>query len=435
MSSTPATLPPLSSFPLDLSSLSPVVSTSLEFAYTSPTIKSAEDARASTFPFISGDTESPLYNDAYSAASLILGRRMVEGAMYTEALRALDLGMLRGGVEKWCDTYKDVCLAAQEGKEREERGELVSEGGGGDDNDDGGDGGNADDAYNTDDAEKADDAASAMYGSGSPIPRIPQSSLPLSAFTSDYLTPSKPCVITLAEAPCPEWTFERLKNRFGGRLVPVEVVDEKDRNKGYLGKSWDKEIMTFGGYLDEHVMGKKTPSKVGYLAQHPLLSQIPNLLSDLPTLPYTSALDSLDRDAPPSCEFRSSSSPLLSAWVGPADTVSPLHNDPYHNLYLQIQGRKYVRIYGVDDTEKVYPMKGERCNTSSVNIDDPDPTLHPLFPTATYQEVILSPGDMLYIPRLSWHYVRAVEPAVNVSMWWGARMGLRERGGAYKPVY
>jgi hypothetical protein len=67
--------------------------------------------------------------------------------------------------------------------------------------------------------------------------------------------------------------------------------------------------------------------------------------------------------------------------------------------------------------------------------DDPDPTLHPLFPTATYQEVILSPGDMLYIPRLSWHYVRAVEPAVNVSMWWGARMGLRERGGAYKPVY
>jgi hypothetical protein len=42
---------------------------------------------------------------------------------------------------------------------------------------------------------------------------------------------------------------------------------------------------------------------------------------------------------------------------------------------------------------------------------------------------------MLYIPRLSWHYVRAVEPAVNVSMWWGARMGLRESRGTFKPVY
>jgi hypothetical protein len=36
--------------------------------------------------------------------------------------------------------------------------------------------------------------------------------------------------------PCPEWTFEGLRKRFGGRLVPVEVVDEKDRNQGYMGK-------------------------------------------------------------------------------------------------------------------------------------------------------------------------------------------------------
>jgi hypothetical protein len=75
-----------------------------------------------------------------------------------------------------------------------------------------------------------------LNGSGTPIPRISQASLPLSTFTSDYLTPSKPCVITLAEMPCPEWTFEGLRKRFGGRLVPVEVVDEKDRNQGYMGK-------------------------------------------------------------------------------------------------------------------------------------------------------------------------------------------------------
>jgi hypothetical protein len=94
-------LPPLDSFPLDLSSLSPAVSASISAAYASSSIKSAEKARTSTFPFITGTIESPLYNDAYSAASLILGRGLVKEGRYVEALRALDLGMLRGGVEKW----------------------------------------------------------------------------------------------------------------------------------------------------------------------------------------------------------------------------------------------------------------------------------------------------------------------------------------------
>jgi len=195
--------------------------------------------------------------------------------------------------------------------------------------------------------------------------------------------------------------------------------------------------MSFSDYIDSHVKGAvpggDESKRLGYLAQHPLLSQIPNLLSDLPSLPYTSSHDSLDSSAPPSCEFQNC--PILSAWIGPSGTVSPLHNDPYHNLYLQVKGRKYVRIYPISSTSSLYPMSGPRCNTSNVDVDDPDCLSYPDFAGAPYQECVLEEGEALYIPRLSWHYVRGVEPSVNVSMWWGARMGLGEVKGVWTPIY
>mmetsp|Transcript_655 Transcript_655/g.1865 ORF Transcript_655/g.1865 Transcript_655/m.1865 type:complete len:179 (+) Transcript_655:166-702(+) len=142
--------------------------------------------------------------------------------------------------------------------------------------------------------------------------------------------------------------------------------------------------------------------------------------------------------APRWCETRNET-PLMAAWLGPAGTVSPLHHDPHHNILVQVVGYKYVRIYGSDQTHRLYPMDGDRCNSSQVDVDEFEQAgsnglkqgaegsyrdRFPRFGEAPFWQCVLGPGDGLYIPRHAWHYVRSLTPSFSVSFWWGARMGL-----------
>ena len=37
---------------------------------------------------------------------------------------------------------------------------------------------------------------------------------------------------------------------------------------------------------------------------------------------------------------------------------------------------------------------------------------------AEYAEALLEPGDVLFVPRGWWHYVRSVDVSASVSFWW-----------------
>ncbi|MCJ1427900.1 hypothetical protein MMC29_005806 [Sticta canariensis] len=239
----------------------------------------------------------------------------------------------------------------------------------------------------------------------------------------------------------------------GRRLVPVEV------GRSYTDEGWGQRILTFGAFLDEYLMRKghgdgeeedeeTRGAKIGYLAQHDLFAQIPSLRNDIcvPDYCYTAPppLSHLQKRQTPQL-----SEPLLNAWLGPAGTVSSLHTDPYHNILCQVVGRKYVRLYRPDQTEKLYPRGMEQggvvdmSNTSQVdkveveeftkmNADvglveagektgqgrGEEEDKFPLFRTASYQETILNEGECLYIPAGWWHYVRSLTVSFSVSFWW-----------------
>lgn len=73
-----------------------------------------------------------------------------------------------------------------------------------------------------------------------------------------------------------------------------------------------------------------------YLAQHQLFDQIPALRRDVMTPDYCALLLE-DEEGEAGAE-----SVVMNAWFGPKGTVSPLHNDPFHNLLAQVVGKKRV---------------------------------------------------------------------------------------------
>lgn len=188
---------------------------------------------------------------------------------------------------------------------------------------------------------------------------------------------------------------------------------------------------------EERVEGK------AYLAQYPLFQQIPSLQADIWPPDYCSLAEPLQQgragaasaaekeptasSSPPSSPsspsptLEDAQEPRINAWFGPAGTVSCLHYDKPHNLLAQVVGCKYVRLYPPSSSAALCPHACPMQNTAQY--EDPlEESYRAAFPAAAAEpwlEVVLQPGDVLYIPPGWWHYVKSLETSFSVSFWWG----------------
>ncbi|XP_075851311.1 bifunctional peptidase and arginyl-hydroxylase JMJD5 isoform X2 [Microcebus murinus] len=90
-----------------------------------------------------------------------------------------------------------------------------------------------------------------------------------------------------------------------------------------------------------------------------------------------------------------------------------------HQLFDQVMGRKYIRLYSPQESEALYPHDTHLLhNTSQVDVENPDLEKFPKFAEAPFQSCVLSPGEILFIPVKYWHYVRALDLSFSVSFWW-----------------
>ncbi|KAK6342479.1 hypothetical protein TWF718_007882 [Orbilia javanica] len=223
----------------------------------------------------------------------------------------------------------------------------------------------------------------------------------------------------------------------GRRIVPVEI------GKTYADPDLKQRILTFEHFFSNYLI--RAPGRgdldteeegvFGYLAQHNLLTQIPSLRDDIcipEYINYTepSSIDDEDEDEDEEVAT------TINAWFGPANTITPLHTDNYHNIFCQVVGRKYVRLYPPGAREAMFPMgKDERGvdmgNTSSIPVswvegeefidtgEDGDAERWKQFKSEGYIEFLVEPGEAVFFPKGWWHYVRSVEASFSVNFWWG----------------
>ncbi|XP_063286417.1 bifunctional peptidase and arginyl-hydroxylase JMJD5 isoform X2 [Pelobates fuscus] len=224
----------------------------------------------------------------------------------------------------------------------------------------------------------------------------------LEHFKANYLVTQQPVILEgiIDHWPCmKKWSVDYIQRVAGCRTVPVELGSR------YTDVDWSQKLMTINEFISKYILNQQ--GGTGYLAQHQLFDQIHELKEDISIPDYCCLGDGDEDDI------------TINAWFGPAGTVSPLHQDPQQNFLAQIVGRKYIRLYSVNETENLYPFESSLLhNTSQVDIENPDLDKFPKFPQSKYHDCILSPGQLLFIPVQWWHYVRALDISFSVSYWW-----------------
>ena len=102
-------------------------------------------------------------------------------------------------------------------------------------------------------------------------------------------------------------------------------------------------------------------------------------------------------------------------WIGPAGTVTPLHHDLTNNFIAQIVGRKRVKILPASEVGKLY--NHHRVFSEITDLEDPalDVARFPRLVGARAYEVVLLPGEILFMPLAWWHQVKALDFSVTAT--------------------
>jgi len=106
-------------------------------------------------------------------------------------------------------------------------------------------------------------------------------------------------------------------------------------------------------------------------------------------------------------------------WVSSAGMITHGHFDQDYNFFIQVSGKKRFTLWPSIQHELLYmyPRVHPMWHKSRINFRDVDPQQFPLFLKSQALQVTVGPGDVLYIPPYTWHYVETLTPSVSLSTW------------------
>lgn len=241
------------------------------------------------------------------------------------------------------------------------------------------------------------------------IPRESASSLFQEQFAQRYQTLGLPVVITELFPPEWDWTLDYLCQVLGDRQFILryyghERYSQDKRTWTSIGSGVPPQTKPFSEYADLLRSGEASQHDI-YLAKCPLYAT---------PLMETEAMQCVNRSLHQLGLIHSASP--LNLWVGPAGHIECLHYDPMDGTLIQLHGSKKIILFPPSQTANLYPFPvyvhlrhGMKLRAwfSQVYPDRPDFDAFPNLRTALQHrhDVILNPGEALYIPTGWWHEV------------------------------
>lgn len=228
------------------------------------------------------------------------------------------------------------------------------------------------------------------------------------AFAAEYLLPEKPVVLTDLTAPWPasqKWTIDHFKKTYGHLRVPVVSNNYSRPGKGYMSPD---RVITFGEFLDILESG---PTDLRIFLWN-IFREAPELRNDF-TVP--TIMDGFVNDFP-------------FMFFGGQGSKVALHYDidMSHVFLNQIHGRKRVLLFSHDQSRNLYHHPFTVA--SYVDLNNPDYERFPALARVKGFEVLLAPGETLFMPSGFWHYIEYTDGGYSMSLRSYGSLPARVRG-------
>ncbi|MDZ8264149.1 cupin-like domain-containing protein [Nostoc sp. ChiQUE01b] len=222
---------------------------------------------------------------------------------------------------------------------------------------------------------------------------------------------------------CNNWSNDYLINHCGNNMVSVRFYTKNFfndyQNFACEGGDYDtlEKEMKYQEYIKDYLENRVNKNKNNYdflgcyLPQAYFEERFPEIVGDVTYPEY------LNRK------------PVVFLWQGFSSknfsSTTNLHFDGFHNIFVQIRGRKRILLFPPSNYLSFYPPLENSVGIpefSKVNPDVLNLELFPKFPWEEKIEVILQPGEMLYIPPFWWHYVTAVDENISLSFFYDIKI-------------
>jgi hypothetical protein len=119
-------------------------------------------------------------------------------------------------------------------------------------------------------------------------------------------------------------------------------------------------------------------------------------------------------------------------WMGIAPTYTPLHRDPNPNLFLQLAGKKVVKLFPPDVGASIFAEVQERLGRNAPNAFRGEEMMQGAERELLEREIwgqnysredefeaVVGHGEALFIPLGWWHSIKGVGKGVSASVnWW-----------------